>query len=154
MSPPIQDTHTPRPPPTPNTNRPLTQRKPPMSRNQHATKHIHDLHHKPQEPLSTLLHGQQHRFNIVFEEYARNRALADDVRLLGDGVLVCENRRSVVGGVNGVDGGNDREEVLEFVEVVRCGGYGTVEGVDEGGVEGAEGEFGDYVREVECFERS
>lgn len=30
-------------------------------------------------------------------------------------------------------------------------GDGAVEGVDEGGVEGAEGELGDYVGEVECW---
>jgi hypothetical protein len=35
--------------------------------------------------------------------------------------------------------------------VVGGSGDGAVEGVDEGGVEGAEGELGDYVGEVECW---
>ncbi len=33
-----------------------------------------------------------------------------------------------------VDGWNDREVVLEFVEVVRCGGHRCVEGVVQGRV--------------------
>lgn len=43
---------------------------------------------------------------------------------------------------------------MVFVEVLRCGGYGAVERVEEGGVEGAEGELVDYVREVECCGRA
>lgn len=35
-----------------------------------------------------------------------------------------------------------------------CYGVGLVEGVEEGGVEGAEGEFVDYVGEVECCDRN
>ena len=35
-----------------------------------------------------------------------------------------------------------------------CCGVGSVEGVEEGGVEGAEGEFVDYVGEVECCDRN
>ena len=55
------------------------------------------------------------------------------------------------GGVRGagVDGGDDGEVVLEAVEVVRRPGEGTVERVEQGGVEGPEGEFVDEVREVE-----
>jgi hypothetical protein len=34
--------------------------------------------------------------------------------------------------------------------VIGCCRDGTVEGVEEGGVEGSEGEFGDDVGEVEC----
>ena len=72
--------------------------------------------------------------------------------LLGDAILVCVERAVGVrrGGVDGVDGRHDREEVLEFVEVGGRGGDGAVEGVDERGVEIAEGEFVDYVGEVEC----
>ena len=54
------------------------------------------------------------------------------------------------GARDGVDGGYYREEVLEAVEVVGSTGDGAVEGVDEGGIEGAEGELGNYVGEVEC----
>lgn len=50
----------------------------------------------------------------------------------------------------GVDGGDDGEVVLVFVEVGVGGGVGFVEGVEEGGVEGSEGEFVDDVGEVEC----
>ena len=42
-----------------------------------------------------------------------------------------------------VDGGNDREIVLEAVEVVLCTSEGLVEGIEEGRIEGAEGELGD-----------
>lgn len=55
-------------------------------------------------------------------------------------------------GVVGVNGGDDGEVVLEFVEVVvggGCYGDGVVEGVDEGGVVGAKGELADDVGEVE-----
>lgn len=54
-------------------------------------------------------------------------------------------------GVGGVDGGDDGEVVLEFVEVAVGGGEGVVEGVGEGGVEGAEGELVDVVAEVEGY---
>lgn len=52
-------------------------------------------------------------------------------------------------GVGGVDGRDHAEVVLVFVEVVGGCGAGVVERVQEGGVEGAEGEFVDLVREVE-----
>lgn len=88
--------------------------------------------------------------------------------LFRHGVLVCEDRvrregvrvelgvfgawRSEVGeggeGV-GVDGGHDGEVVLEFFEVGGSRRSSSVEGVEEGGVEGAEGEFVDVVGEVE-----
>lgn len=51
-----------------------------------------------------------------------------------------------------VDGRNQREVVLEFVEVDRCRGEGAVERVLEGGVERAERELVDDVGEVECWE--
>jgi hypothetical protein len=49
------------------------------------------------------------------------------------------------GGIDAVDGGDDGEEVLEFVEMVGCSGDGAVEGVEEGGVESAKRELGDDV---------
>lgn len=93
------------------------------------------------------------------------------MRLRGDGVLVrldgvrrvpdalCGVVRVAVygfeegeqGGVVGVDGGYDGEVVLELVEVVFGGGDGVVEGVDQGGVVGAEGELLDVVGEVEAW---
>lgn len=50
----------------------------------------------------------------------------------------------------GEDGGDEGEVVLVLEEVLRggCGG-GGVEGIVERRVEGAEGELGDVVREVE-----
>ena len=47
------------------------------------------------------------------------------------------------------EGGDYGEVVLVFEEVGRSCGDCVVEGVEEGGVEGAEGEFVDYVGEVE-----
>ncbi len=55
------------------------------------------------------------------------------------------------GGGAGVDCGDDGEVVLEFVEMGVGGGVGAVEGVEEGRVEGSEGEFVDDVGEVEGF---
>ena len=51
--------------------------------------------------------------------------------------------------VGGVDCRDDGEVVLVFVEVGFCCSEGVVEGVGEGGVEGAEGEFVYVVGEVE-----
>jgi hypothetical protein len=69
------------------------------------------------------------------------------MRLFCNGVLVCEDRARGVrcAGVDGVNGGDDREEVLEFVEVVGGCGDGSIEGILKGGVEGSEGELGDDV---------
>jgi hypothetical protein len=69
--------------------------------------------------------------------------------LFRDGVLVGENGAGSVAGVDRVNGWDDGEEVLEFVEVVGCTGDGAIERVDEGWVEGSKGELGNYVREVE-----
>lgn len=67
------------------------------------------------------------------------------MRLGGDGVLVGED--GVAGGRRGwgagVDGRDDGEVVLEAVKVFGGCGEGMVERVEEGGVEGAKGEFGD-----------
>lgn len=49
----------------------------------------------------------------------------------------------------GVNGWYDGEEVLVFVVVGFSGGDGFVEGVEDGWVVRAEGEFGDHVGEVE-----
>lgn len=80
-----------------------------MSCYKHSTKDIDHFNHKPQKTLSALLHREKHRLNIIFEEYTRDRALADDVRLFGDGVLVGEDcgRPEGVGEVLGIDCGDD-----------------------------------------------
>jgi len=43
---------------------------------------------------------------------------------------------------------------LIFEEVFGCCGVGFVEGILEGGVEGPEGQFIDYVRKVECCDKN
>lgn len=74
-----------------------------------------------------------------------------DLRGGSHGVLVGEDgaARGVAGGPAGVDGRDEGEVVLVFLEVGGCAGESAVEGVEEGGVEGAEGEFVDYVGEIE-----
>lgn len=133
---------------------PLAQRKPPVSSHQHATQDIHDLEEEAQEAISALLDRQHQRLDVVLEEDAGQRMLVDRAILIGHGVLVCGDGSfggdaEGVGGGDGVDGGYDGEEVLEFVKGVGGGGDGAVEWVDQRGVERAEGEFGDDVGEVE-----
>jgi hypothetical protein len=70
------------------------------------------------------------------------------------GVAIYSLKKRKEAWVVGVDGGDDGEVVLEFVEVVGCGGGGgdgVVEGVGEGGVVGAKGHFADDMGEVECW---
>lgn len=55
-----------------------------------------------------------------------------------------------MGVVGGVDRGHNREVILEFVEVCGCSGDVVVQGVDEGGIEGAERELVNLVGEIEC----
>lgn len=78
------------------------------------------------------------------------RMLAQTVFARGGGFVVLVDAAQGFG-VGGVDGGNDGEVVLEFVEVAVGGGEGVVERVGEGGVEGAEGELVDVVAEVEGY---
>jgi hypothetical protein len=129
-----------------------------MARDQHTTKNIHNLDTELEKALSALLHHKEYRLDVIFEKYPRHGALADLVGLFRHGVLVREERGGTAEGGDGgrgardrVDGGHYRKEVLEAVEVVGGPRDGAVEGVDEGGVEGAEGELGDYVGEVECW---
>lgn len=142
------------PPPLPqHLDNPLAQPEPPVSRHQHAAHDIHDLEEEAHEAVSALLDRQHQRLDVVLEEDPRQGVLVDRAVLVGHGVLVrgdgtlggdAERR-----GGDGVDGGNDGEEVLEFVEAVGRCGDGAVEWVDQRGVEWAEGEFGDDVREIE-----
>lgn len=78
----------------------------------------------------------------------------DEVLVAAGGWVTSED---AVGGTGtfGVDGWDDGEEVLVFVVVGFGGGDGFVEGVEDGWVVRAEGEFGDHVREVEgCASQS
>lgn len=123
-----------------------------MARDQDTTNDVHNLDDEAQEAIARLLDVQQDGLHVVLEEDAGDVALADDVGLLGDGVLVREEGAVVVGGagVDAVDGRDDGEEVLELVEVVWGGLNGAVERVGEGWVVVSKGEFVDDVGEVEC----
>lgn len=117
-----------------------------MARNEHTTDYIDELNEEHEEAVAVLVDGQQDWLNVVLDKDAGyGQALVDFLALLGDGVLVGEDGA----GAHAVDGRDDGEVVLEFVEVGGGKVDGAVERVDEGGVEVAEGEFGDDVREVE-----
>lgn len=78
----------------------------------------------------------------------------DEVLVAAGGGVASEDAVDSAGTL-GVDCGNDREEVLVFVVVGFGGGDCFVEGVEDGWVVRAEGEFGDHVREVEsCASQS
>jgi hypothetical protein len=132
-------------------DRPLAQGESPMASHQNTTEYIHNFNHESQEAISAFLDCKQHWLNIVFKEYPWDRLLVDAVGLLGNGVLVGENAIAgvVTATIDCVDGWDNGEEVLEFVEVVWSCGHRAIEGVEEGGVEGTEGEFVDDMREVE-----
>lgn len=126
-----------------------------MAGDQHATHHIHNLDDEFEKSIAALLDLQQERLDIVFEEDSRHAAFVDVLVLRRDGVLVCGEESGARGGREGgwgegIDGWDDGEEVLEFVEVGGGGGDGAVEGIEKGWVIGSEGKFGDYVAEVEC----
>ena len=141
MRPSIQNAFTLSPSPLTNdSGSPLRQRESPMPCNQDTTKHIDHLDHKSQKAISAFLNREEHRLNIIFEEYTRYGTLTHNMRLLRYGILVgVDSARGIgCGGVDGVDGRDDGEEVLEFMEVVGGRGDGAVERVEEGGVEGSE----------------
>ena len=74
--------------------------------------------------------------------------------LRGDGVLICEDCRGgggCGGGRASVDCWDDGAIILVFEEMFESCGVSFVERIEEGGVEGAEGEFVDYVGEVERY---
>ena len=142
---PFTTTHPPPPPLTHHLRPPLTQRIPPVSSHEHPADDIDNLDEKHEEAVPVLDDGQPYGLNVVLYKDAGDGVLADLLALLRDGVLVCLD----VLLAPAVHRGDYGDVVLEFVEVVLGGVDGAVEGVDEGGVEGAVGELGDDVREVE-----
>lgn len=141
------------PPPSQHLSPPSKKLIAPPTPHQHPTNHINNSNQQRHKPTPLLPNSKQDRFDIKLEKDTGHATFVDGVALRGDGVLVGEDcgRR---GGARvrgaGVDGGDDGAVVLEFVEVFGGGGVGFVEGVEEGGVEGAEGELVDGVGEVEC----
>lgn len=146
----------------------------PPASHHHATNDIDEPDDEAEEAAPLLCHGQGDGLDVELYKDARDVVLGDLVRLGGRGVLVRFDGVGRVedvfggvvgvavhgfeegqeGGVVGVDCGDDGEVVLEFIEVVFGCGDGVVEGVDEGGVVGAEGELLDVVGEVEgCWTR-
>lgn len=143
----------------------------PSTRNNDAGDGIHEPNKQGHEGCPLLADHQQDRLDVVLEEDPGDEegAFGQLVGLGGRGVLVREDEVLVAGvgllrgrgageeveGARalGVDGGDDGEEVLELVVVGFGGGDGLVEGVVEGGIVRAEGEFGDHVREVEGWRR-
>lgn len=121
------------PPPANDLAHPIAQREAPVPRDQHAAEDVDDLDEEEDQALAVLLHGEQDGLNVVLEEDAGDVVLVDGLAALRDGVLVGADVVAAVA----VDGGHDGEVVLELVEVVRGRVDGAVEGVDEGGVEGA-----------------
>ena len=131
-----------RPPPLPyDLPRPLRQREAPVTGHKCAAKDIDHLDQKDEETIPRLDDVEQDGLNVVLDENTRDGAFADVLLLFGHGVLVgedgfgprCAREADTVGC------GDNGEEVLEFVEVAGRHANGAVEGVDEGGEEGAEG---------------
>ena len=117
-----------------------------MPGHQDTTKHVHNLHHEAQKRFAALFYTQEERLNVVLEEYTRHGAIANNMRLFGDGVLVSKD-----GARGRVDGRDNGQKILEFVEVVGRSGDGAIEGVNEGRVKFAERELRNDVRKVKCY---
>lgn len=153
---------------------PLGKLETPSTGHQHAGYHIHEPDKQTRYTGPLFRDREQYGFNIVFHKHTRDHVLCHRMALLCHGVLIREDRvlrvlqavlLDSVGagggrlgvlvdftqrfGVGGVDCRHHGEVVLVFVEVGGGGCVGVVEGVGEGGVEGAKGEFVDYVAEVE-----
>lgn len=138
----------------------------PASRDNHARHGIDEPDHQRQETAAFLADQQQDGLDVILEEDPRHveRTLGDIVRLAGSRVLVGENQVAVVAvmfdrrrgcvGVPrslGVDGWNDRQEVLEFVVVGFGRGDGFVQWIEDRRVVRTEREFRDHMREIEVF---
>ena len=111
---------------------PVANREAPVSSNENTADDVNNLDQQADDAITAFVNGQQNGLDIVLDENSGDPSLVHGLALLGHGVLVGKDRL----GVDAVDGGNDREIVLELVEV----GFGRVdcaiERVDERGVEG------------------
>lgn len=116
-----------------------------------AAQDVDDLDEEQQKGVARLLDVEQDGLDVVLEEDARDGPVRDLAVLLRDGVLVGEDGGAEAAGrrPDAVDGRDDRQEVLELVEVRVCAVDGAVERVDERGVELAKRELVDDVGEVE-----
>lgn len=148
-------------------NNPIGKLVKPTPGNNNPGGRVHQANQQRQETAALLADQQQDGLDVILEEDAGDveRALGDNVGLAGSGVLVGEDEvlvmvvlldggwgRVGVARAFGIDGWDDREEVLEFVVVGFAGGDGFIERVEDRGVVRAEGEFGDHVREVEIWQ--
>ena len=115
----------------------------PPAADQNAADHVDEADAERQEASPRLHDGQQDGLDVEFEKDAGDGLFGDGVALGGDGVLVREDGvgggeravgRAVQGNEGGegagVDGGDDGEVVLEFVEVVGRCGEGVVERIE------------------------
>lgn len=131
--------------------RPVAQPVAPVPSHEGAAHHVNNLDEEDEEAVALLGDVEQDWLDVVLEEDTGNDALIDLVALLRHGELIRDNRRGYtrVGVSEAIDGGHDGHEVLELVEVALGRVDRRVEGVDEGRIEGAEGEFVDDMGEVE-----
>ena len=110
---------------------PVANREAPVSSDENTADDVDDLDQQADNAVAAFVNCQQDRLDIVLDENSGNPSLVHGLALLGHGVLVGEDGFRV----DAVDGGNDREVVLELVEV----GFGCVdcaiERVDERRVE-------------------
>lgn len=125
-----------RPPPLSNDlSHPLAEREAPVTRDHDTTEYIDDLDGEGQDAVAALLDLQHDGLDVVLEEQAGDHALVDLLALLRDGVLVGEDGAACGGRpgtlVHAVDGGHDRHEVLELVEVRFGQVNGAIERVHE-----------------------
>ena len=142
--------------PPPHLSRPPHQLIAPPPAHEHPTHHIHHPHHQRQQASPFFADRQQDGLDVELEEDAGDLLLAHHARLRSHGVLIRENGvgRGEVGrgaGAAGIDGRYHRKVVLVFEEVGGRRGQSSVEGVEEGGIEGSEGELVDDVREIESW---
>lgn len=119
-----------------------------MAGDQDTADDVDELDEKDEEAVARLVDGQHDGLNVVLDKDAGDgHVLVDFLTLLGDGVLVGLDGAAA----DAVDGGDDREVVLELVKVRSGEVDGAIERVDEGWVEGAVGQLRDDVGKVEFY---
>lgn len=87
----------------------------PVPGNHNPADDVDQPHQELDKRRTGLGDAQRQRLDVVLEKDARNLLFVYADALLGNGVLVCHQAAAEDLGV--VDGGNYREEVLEFEEV-------------------------------------